>query len=399
LYTVIIISILILGLLIIFYRRNQNKIKFYTTGLDSGFSLAEINLLWKLSRLSELAEPAALFWSIPALSKSISHIIEDAKRNGIEDSEHIQSFLAKLYKYRTKIEIEASKKKGISSTRELDEGQRLSIILPGKGVFNSVVASNGYNLAIDIPVKKGVIHMETSQWIGKPLHIYLWRKHDASYVFDTNAHGSGMYMGKPVLYLTHTNDLFRAQKRQAVRTNCHIFAQLFIIRSAVIDYSAIETEAGYRCLIEDISESGALIRIGGKGYKNIRLKIQFTLQDTYIVMYGTVCAVEYNEKLNQSRLHIDCFHIEPQMKNAILSFVYSILPQNEKDIYEAISQTDSEEQQEKKDEKPEDTTTGGIIIPPVVPDTESAAQEIPELKSIDEEDSSDEHKVANNESD
>lgn len=106
--------------------------------------------------------------------------------------------------------------------------------------------------------------------------------------------------------------------------------------------TAIETTNGLKCLIEDLSEDGALIRIGGKGKKNIKIKIQFTLGENYIVMFGVVRAVEYNAKSNQSRLHFECVTLPQKMKNDILTYVYNVIPQEEKDAFDAITQVESE---------------------------------------------------------
>ena len=61
-------------------------------------------------------------------------------------------------------------------------------------------------------------------------------------------------------------------------------------------------------------------------------------------MFGIVRTVEYNEELGQSRLHFECIHIEEAMKNIVLSYVYNILPENEREIYDAIKLTTADEE-------------------------------------------------------
>ncbi len=150
--------------------------------------------------------------------------------------------------------------------------------------------------------------------------------------------------------MKHTANLIRTQKRNAIRSKCHIFADLYILKEKVIDYNVIETKPGYKCLLEDISENGALIRIGGKGIPNIQIRLQFQVNNRLVVMFGIVRTVEYNEELNQSRLHFECIHIEPQMKNQILSYVYNIMSDSEKEIYDAMSLTDTDEENEQAEE-------------------------------------------------
>ena len=105
--------------------------------------------------------------------------------------------------------------------------------------------------------------------------------------------------------------------------------------------------------IEDIFESGAMIRIGGKGVPNIQLKLQFTLEGKLIIMFGVVRTVEYNSDIDQSRLHFECVHIEPQMKNQILSFVYNIMSPEERRAYELFPIGEDAE-----DEAPQADDTG-----------------------------------------
>ena len=100
-------------LLIVF----QDKIKFFTLGSDSGFKFSETALLWKLAKMGDIEEPQALFLSVPTLNRAISNVITDARRRGIENSDRIQNFLTKLYKFRTKLNLEHENKKGLESTK------------------------------------------------------------------------------------------------------------------------------------------------------------------------------------------------------------------------------------------------------------------------------------------
>ena len=62
----------------------KDNIKFFSTGLDSGFKLSEIFLLWKLAKIANLQDPLTLYWSLPALEKGIAATISNAKNNGLE---------------------------------------------------------------------------------------------------------------------------------------------------------------------------------------------------------------------------------------------------------------------------------------------------------------------------
>ncbi len=350
---IVISVILLLGIVILvakLYSMNSEKIQFFATGLDSGFRFSEIRTLWRLATVCDLEEPNSLYVSTAALNECISKVISEEKQKNTINSFKTQQFLDRLYKFRTRITLDKDSKRGLDNTRYLDAGQRLRIILPGKGIFVSKIKNNAHELLVILPKQedkktKKVIVLKPEEWIGKRISVYLWRKNDACYAFDTIVLASSVFQGENCLVLKHSEQLDRSQKRQSVRCECQIPAQMYMITSAVVDYNVAETEPGFKCLLEDISEDGALIRVGGMGKTNIQIKIQFKLNDTLIIMYGIIRAVEYNKALEQSRLHFECIHIDPSMKNAILTYVYNIIPadQKEKDLAIKLAEDDSNE--------------------------------------------------------
>lgn len=350
----LIISAVIIAGLVKLYLLFKEKINFFLRGFDEGFHIADLSTLWKVSQLCNLEEPVSLFYSMPSLSKCISHIKTQSEAAGVLNAAKFQKLLTKLYEFRNKIEKNEDKKRGLESTQSLSNHQKLRIILPGKGVFSSEIVNNGRELTISLPTQKGQITVDGKSWVGQTVNVYLWRTGDARYVFDTTVTHEGLFIGKPSLFLKHTTNLIRTQKRNAIRSKCHIFAELYILKEKAIDYNLIETKPGYKCLLEDISEKGALIRIGGKGVPNIQIRLQFQVNNRLVVMFGIVRTVEFNADLNQSRLHFECVHIEPAMKNQILSYVYNIMSASEKEIYDAMALTDTDEKTESNSEEPAD---------------------------------------------
>lgn len=340
------VVLIVLGSL---YTVFKQKIEFYITGLDAKFNLADLKLLWTVAQMCELDNPTALFFSMPALTKCMTQI------NSSQDVD--DKLKTKLFNYRTKLQNENDDKKGMDSTISLEKGQKLRIILPGFGVFTSKILNNGKEMICTVPRQKDMIPIGAQEWVGKTINVYLWKKGDARYVFDTVVTGHGLFVGESSISLAHSTNLIRTQKRKAVRVQCEIKANLFIIKSNVVDYAAVETQGGYKCLIEDISEAGAQIRIGGKGVPNVQIKLQFTIQNMLILMFGVIRTVEYNEKLNESILHFECIHIDPAMKNEVLSYVYNILPESEKEVYVALSMTDEDELSDDSISKTEDAPT------------------------------------------
>lgn len=360
LFITVISVFLLIRLLVVF----QVQIQFMMTGQDKGFKFNEILLLWKLAKEAQIQEPLSLYVSVPTLNMAISKIVMESKTNGTESLESTQNFIAKLYEYRTKIDLDHENKKGLESTKYLEKGQRLRIILKGKGVFVSEILSVGHELIIRLPLQKNVRVIDGNEWVTKDISVYLWRKGDASYVFDTRVTNSGVFQGQSAIYLAHTNQLERAQKRKSVRAECQIYAHLYFIENEIPEFDTVEVDEGYKCLLEDISEDGAMIRIGGQGKQNIKIKIQFEIDGKFIVMFGVVRAVEFNSQTNQSRLHFECLHIEKEMKNAILSFIYRDLSEEKKDELQAIAELEEEnsensenpENQEKQEPSPQEAS-------------------------------------------
>ncbi len=331
--------------------------RFLVSGLDSGFTIGQISFLWKIGTLSELEDRTSLFWSLPALDRCTSEILRKAKQIGIENDEETQTLLSKLYSYRTKIGLEQAKKKhGLDSTREITEGQRVRILLRGVGVFSSKVVKNtSQSITLDYPVGGPGLSATSIDWMNKSLSVYFWRHDDAGYVFDTVVVSDPMASGRALINVSHSSALLRSQKRRSIRVKCSIYAQMYLVKQGDPLLGVLEPEPGMKCLLEDISEDGAMVIIGGKAAKGMRIKLQFTLNEVLIIMVGTVRAVEYNNDANQSRIHFESEELNPRMKNAILAFVYNVLPEEQKEELDAIRLTE-------EDGREDDGATGPVDL-------------------------------------
>lgn len=380
--TFLIIILVILTAMGAVYTAFKQRINFFITGLDSGFSISEISLLWQAAELCSLEQPTSLYYSLPSLTKCMTQI---SNMTNTDNSQKNQLIMTKLFDYRTKIQNEADDKKGMTTTHSLEKGQTLRIILPGKGVFTSEIVGNGNFLVINVPRQKNLIPFPGEEWVGRVISVYLWRKGDARYVFDTTVTQNGLFLGKSALFLKHSSNLVRTQKRKAVRVKCQIYGMLYIIKKDKVDVTAIETQNGFRCLIEDISEAGALIRIGGKGVQNVKIKLQFNIQNKLILMVGVVRTVEYNEAENQSLLHFECTHIDTTMKNEILKFVYNMLPESEKEVLEALEQTETDEATAQNNDTEKSEAASNVSENNKDSDTENKGNDSEEEKKPDNE--------------
>lgn len=341
-YNILLIILVAVALLIIFARVYANyryTIKFYAKGFEEGFSSSEIRTLLSLINKCEILDSNTIFTSVTVLNKCMSLYLSGLRRSGSTLSLSDQVFIEKMNKLRAKIALVSENTQKIANTHFIDVGQKVTLIYDGKGIFSSKVLGNSdKNIALEVPRQvtktpglpniKKVFVLSSEDWLKKHVSVYFWRKDDACYVFDTIVNETGTFQARDCLYIEHSNKLERAQKRQSIRAECHIDASLYLVKSKISSLDDIISDA-YKCIIEDISEDGALIRVGGKGKNNIHVKLSFSINSVPVEMFGTIKAVEFNRNMNQSRLHFECKKVSMDMKNTIINYVYSTVSESE----------------------------------------------------------------------
>jgi c-di-GMP-binding flagellar brake protein YcgR len=298
-------------------------IQFYVKGKDSGFSFREIELLRKLAQKTDMEDPSALFWSQDALTRCIKTLIKNTKESGEHKDPETQEFLSKLYDYRKKIELEKPKSlQGLNNTRELSEGQRLRVLIAGTGVFGSAIVKITRDY-ITITRPQGENLPQSYRWKGSRISLYFWRNEDAGYVFDTDVMDEVYSRGIPALQIRHSDQVFRTQKRKAARIKTHLPAFLYLMADGQVTDN-IETSRGLRCIIEDLSETGCALSIGGKTAPGLRIKVQFEMDGDPLVMCGTVRSVDYREAENRSVLHVEAEQVPLTTRNHILAELFGM---------------------------------------------------------------------------
>lgn len=301
-------------------------LKFFIHGLRGGFLFSEVRFLWPIA-VSEYPDNPDFFYSSKhSLSKSIAAVLHESTESRISGDEKRQAFLNRLYAYRTKVELDPDNKRGIKHSRFLTRGQKLTVLRKGSGMFSSQVMHSGNRLIVSLPLEDGELTVPGSDWLGKKISIYLHRHGDAFYVFDTVVLENVLYNGRNALALAHSAALLRSQKRTSVRCKCDVHARLFLGAQKSETRLKPESSPGLKCILEDISEGGALIRIGGKAKEKMLIKLQFQLEGKTVIMYGVSKFFEYDEAYNESHIHFQCLETTPWFKNIILGYVYKTLP-------------------------------------------------------------------------
>jgi len=334
--TVLVIIIIVSGItMLVLSQSNKDSkkswIQFFAKGKDAGFSIGEIELLRRLAVKSALDDPTSLFWSQEQLDRCIRNMVRSARLAGGGD-QSTQDFLSKLYDYRKKIEMEKPRiKNGIADTRQIEEGQAARILVNGVGVFSTRVLKNiGQYLTLARPTNAKL--PISFSWIGLKISVYFWREDDAGYVFDSDIQDEVFSKGSAALKISHGEKLFRTQKRRSIRIKTHKPAFLYIMNHDDPPSSSVEMDPGLKCFVENLSDTGCGVLIGGKTAEGLRIKVQFLLNNSPVCISGTVRSTEYNETDNKSLLHMEADPMKLETRNLILGEVFGMLPEDEDDL-------------------------------------------------------------------
>jgi len=335
-----------------------NWVEFFSIGKDAGFSFKEINLLKKVAVINKHQKPSSLFWSVDVLDKSLAGIhklIE--KEKDIEEREYLEYLLKKLYAYRKSVEFQKPRyNRGIESTLDISINQIVKLKVDMVGIYECSVLENNRNYIL-VTYPKGPPLPGGFSWRDRTLNVYFWRREDAGYFFQSRIMEGYPDREFKTLRMSHSDVVLRSQKRRSVRTSCKLSAQFYPLKSLKSSSQLPESKPGLRCVVQDLSEDGAAVKIGGMGKVNMCCKLQLDLFGKIAVLRGVVRTIDYDSDKNISVLHLQAEDPDEQSRYLILAFVYDIY-RNEPVPATPVQQTPFAEQkgadQDKPDEQPKD---------------------------------------------
>jgi c-di-GMP-binding flagellar brake protein YcgR len=298
-----------------------SRLHFRSQGRAAGFSSAEIRRLGELVGQSGKPDPYSLFQSPELMDHCIRSLARTLRESGGTDLD-LQILVERLYECRKRIQTEGSGQ-GLISSREIEEGQNLRVISDSVMYRSQVLKNTDQYMLISRPVNPE--QRSAPVWQGRKISVYFWKEEDAGYVFDCNVLDEVRVKGFASLRLSHSNALLRTQKRRSLRVKTHKSTYLYVI-SDMIPPNRLETEPGLKCFVEDISDTGCSVSIGGKADKGLRVKLQFELDRRPFIMSGTVRSAEYNGETNRSLLHIEADPLSQEAKNAIFAEMFEAMP-------------------------------------------------------------------------
>lgn len=307
-------------------------VQFFAKGKESGFQFKEINLLRRAAVETTMENPTSLFWSVRQLDKTIKGVIIRARANNkLEDPDSIR-FISKLYEFRKRVEFNTPKYKiGIKTTRDLMSNQRIRITLPGIGTYGSHIVENLRKyMAVAYPSGRPL--PMGFNWKNQKVNVYFWRADDAGYYFESRILDDFLDRKFPILYITHSDNLIRSQKRKSVRVETNLPCAVYTLPSIESANETLERVPGLRARLVDLSEDGAALLVGGKAKVGLPIKIQVVLTEEPLIMCGIIKGITFDEKRNRSVLHIQAAPPSLRTRNAILSYVYNIFDERKEPV-------------------------------------------------------------------
>jgi c-di-GMP-binding flagellar brake protein YcgR len=318
----------LLGIFVLVLNHPQKKpaaattwLQFRAQGKAAGFSSSEIRRLKTMAEQSGKMHPLSLFQS-PELMDYCIHSLARTLRISGTNSPAQQNFIERLYEWRKKIEAEGPKR-GLATTREIEVGQNLRVVADSVIYRSQVVKNADQYILASRPVNPEL--RSAPVWLGRKISVYFWKEEDAGYVFDCQVLNEVFFKGVAAIQIGHSDNLFRTQKRRSLRVKTHKSTYLYLLHDAAAS-DTLETRPGLKCFVEDISDTGCAVTIGGRANKGLRVKLQFELDKKPFTMSGTVRSVEYNGETNRSRLHIEADPLSQEAKNVLFAEMFDAMP-------------------------------------------------------------------------
>ncbi len=345
----IILLIIIIFLVIVLWRLSGGKnrfswYEFYSRGRKEGFRFKEIGFLRQITIQNKLEKPQSIFWSTKQLDKCLKPAISKINSDVNLPPDYKQSMMSKLLDLRTKSEFNLPKyKKRVRETTTIQPQQKIVIRDSIYGTFVSwVVEVTRKNLVVTMP--SGKKEISALNWKSRSLSVYFWRRDDAGYLFETKVLDQISSEEYPLLYLSHTSNLQRLQKRKNIRvkTRLRVKFKPIVFSLTTGDNRAVISQRIHTGNIIDLSAAGCCMLAGRMLKKNDRVKLEFNLtRSKKIIALGVILDISKTGDDKVRKHHIMFIKIGPASKNNILLYVFNIF--GERDSEEDVSRAQNTE--------------------------------------------------------
>jgi len=123
------------------------------------------------------------------------------------------------------------------------------------------------------------------------------------------------------LKIYHSMNLSRVQKRKSIRIKVNEPAFMYLVGEDE-PHHRMEFSGGLRCILENLSDSGYAIIVGGAAHNGMRVKVQFELGNSAVCISGTTRDTVHFPNAGRSILHVEADPLPTEVRNRILGRVF-----------------------------------------------------------------------------
>jgi len=229
-----------------------------------------------------------------------------------------QHRLAVLFSTRNK--IENSVLEGMTSTRQIKDDTKFTIVANKEKLDVIVISTKGDYIDVESP--KNVLGSQIKIQKGTKINVLFFDKSNKGFSFETRVTGYTTRQGHPTMQIAHSNQLrFLSQRRfrrKQTAVPCTMF--LVIVEGSGKKQRLIADKRRLQGSIADISVGGCSIKTLTAIQVGARFKIDFMLCDQNLVALGQV--LRTNRTGVNTIIHMKFLKLTQKSMNIINSFVY-----------------------------------------------------------------------------
>ncbi|GBU28428.1 hypothetical protein R84B8_01987 [Treponema sp. R8-4-B8] len=216
--------------------------------------------------------------------------------------------------------IENSVLEGLTSTRQIKDDTKFTIVANKERIEVTVMSTKGENIEVETP--KTVLGSQIKLQKGTKLNVLFFDKSNKGFSFETRVTGYTTRQGHPTMQIAHSNQLrFLSQRRfrrKQTAVPCSLF--LVIVEGSGKKQRLIADKRKLQGTIADISVGGCSIKTMTSIQVGARFKVEFLLCDINLAALGQV--LRTNRTGANTIIHMKFLKLTQKSMNVINSFVY-----------------------------------------------------------------------------
>jgi c-di-GMP-binding flagellar brake protein YcgR len=216
--------------------------------------------------------------------------------------------------------IENSVLEGLTSTRQIKDDTKFSIVANKDKIDVHVISTKGDNIDVESP--KNVLGSQIKIQRGTKLTVLFFDKSNKGFSFETRVTGYSTRQGHPTMQMAHSNQLRFLSQRRFRRKQASVSSSMYlvIVEGSGKKQRLIADKRKLQGNIADISVGGCSIKTMTPIQVGARFKIEFLLCDVNLAALGQV--LRTNRTGANTIIHIKFLKLSQKSMNVINSFVY-----------------------------------------------------------------------------